>query len=230
MRFAVIAAGAGNRLTEEGMSVPKPLVTVCGEPMIGRLLRIMRNCGAEGISVIVNPANIRTIEYLESVSDIYKLNLVVKATESSMHSLYELSPWLRDGKSCVTTVDTVFKEDEFRDYVDYFGCNEADGVMGVTDFVDDEKPLYVSVDERGMINGFYDGKSCCNYVSGGIYGLTEKSFDTLGRCVAAGQSRMRAFQRQMVADGLRLEAYRFGKIIDVDHISDIAKAEEMIKK
>ena len=230
MKFAVIAAGAGSRLADEGMSVPKPLVTVCGEPMIGRLLRIMRGCGAEGISVIVNPANTGTIEYLESVSDIYNLNPVIKATESSMHSLYELSPWLRGDKSCVTTVDTVFREEEFRAYVDYFSRSEADGVMGVTDFVDDEKPLYVGVDEYNMIGGFYDVESGCRYVSGGIYGLTGKSFDTLERCVAAGQSRMRAFQRQLVADGLRLEAYGFGQIIDVDHISDIAKAEELIGK
>lgn len=230
MKFAVIAAGAGSRLADEEMSVPKPLVTVCGEPMIGRLLGILRGCGADGISVIVNPANTRTIDYLESVSGTYNLHLVVKATESSMHSLYELSPWLRGCKSCVTTVDTIFREEEFRGYVDYFNLSEADGVMGVTDFVDDEKPLYVGVDEHCMINGFYDGKSGCHCVSGGIYGLTEKSFGTLERCVAAGQSRMRAFQRQMVADGLRLEAYRFGQIIDVDHISDIAKAEKLIEK
>ena len=38
MKFAVIAAGEGSRLSNEGVEVPKPLVRVCGEPLIDRLL------------------------------------------------------------------------------------------------------------------------------------------------------------------------------------------------
>jgi len=41
---------------------------------------------------------------------------------------------------------------------------------------------------------------------------------------------MRNFQRQLVADGLLLKAYPFSKIIDVDHCSDIVKAEELIQE
>ena len=47
--------------------------------------------------------------------------------------------------------------------------------------------------------------------------------------MAMGQSRMRNFQRQLVAEGLRLIAYPFSKILDVDHASDIEKAEEFLR-
>ena len=40
MKFAVIAAGEGSRLNQEGVALPKPLVRLNGEPMIDRLLRI----------------------------------------------------------------------------------------------------------------------------------------------------------------------------------------------
>ena len=43
-----------------------------------------------------------------------------------------------------------------------------------------------------------------------------------------GMSRMRNFQRQLVADGLKLKAYPFTKILDVDHASDIVKAENFL--
>jgi hypothetical protein len=43
--------------------------------------------------------------------------------------------------------------------------------------------------------------------------------------VENGVSRMRNFQRQLVADGLHLKAYPFTKIVDVDHVSDIQTAE-----
>ena len=43
-----------------------------------------------------------------------------------------------------------------------------------------------------------------------------------------GQSRMRNFQRALVADGLKLKACPFSKILDVDHAEDIRKAEEFL--
>ena len=36
------------------------------------------------------------------------------------------------------------------------------------------------------------------------------------------------FHRQLVADGLKLKAYPFTKILDVDHAGDIVKAENFL--
>ena len=41
---------------------------------------------------------------------------------------------------------------------------------------------------------------------------------------------MRDFQRSLVGAGLRVRAYEFSKIIDVDHAADIAVAEQLTKK
>ena len=40
MRYAIIAAGEGSRLVQEGVKTPKPLVEVGGEKLIDRLIRI----------------------------------------------------------------------------------------------------------------------------------------------------------------------------------------------
>jgi hypothetical protein len=40
---------------------------------------------------------------------------------------------------------------------------------------------------------------------------------------------MRNFQRALVADGLLLKAYPFSKVLDIDHASDIEKAEAFLK-
>ena len=101
--------------------------------------------------------------------------------------------------------------------------------MGVTDFVDDEKPLYVSVDSGNSITGFHD--LCvdgCRYVSGGIYGLDTACLKTLVNCMEKGVSRMRNFQRALVVDDRRLLAFPFTKVLDIDHASDIAKAEKFL--
>ena len=103
--------------------------------------------------------------------------------------------------------------------------------MAVTDFIDDEKPLYISTDADLNITGFHDAATPeCNYISGGIYCLSHKAIDTLQKCMDMGLARMRNFQRQLVADGLRLKACPFTKILDVDHASDIIKAEGFLNQ
>lgn len=231
MKFAIISAGEGSRLAQEDVQLPKPLVQLNGMAMIDRLIHIFAKNGAEQVVVIINNEVAQTKEHLallKKVSEV-PLEVIVKTTPSSMHSFYELSTYLKDDKFCLTTVDTIFREEEFSRFIEAFKASDKDGLMAVTDYIDDEKPLYISTDEELNITGFHDARTPdCRYISGGIYCLTPKSIDTLQRCMENGMSRMRNFQRQLVADGLHLGAYPFSKILDVDHASDIEKAEAFL--
>lgn len=235
MKYAIIAAGEGSRLAQEGVLSPKPLVEVGGERLIDRLLRIFLANGATEVVAICNEQMTEVRARLEHIqtAGLVPLKFVVKSTPSSMHSMWELSRWLRDEPFVLTTVDTIFREEEFQTYVADFlqlvGRGEADGLMGVTDYIDDEKPLYVSTDDDLAITGFLDRCETPRYISGGIYGLTPRSIETLRRCIERGESRMRNFQRALIADGLRLKAWPFSKVLDIDHASDIVKAETFLK-
>ncbi|WP_165041008.1 sugar phosphate nucleotidyltransferase [Dysgonomonas sp. ZJ709] len=230
MNYAIIAAGEGSRLAQEGVALPKPLVKLNGKEMIRRLIDIFLANDASSISIIVNEQMTQVQEYVSGLKLDVPLNIVVKSTPSSMHSFFELRDFLRDGKFCLTTVDTIFKEEEFSKYIQAFIADkDADGMMAVTDYIDDEKPLYVGVDNDMKITGFLDSSDNCKYISGGIYGLTPKAIKTLEDCLNTGQSRMRNFQRQLVSDKLNLKAFPFAKIVDVDHAEDIIKAEQFLK-
>ena len=213
MNYAIIAAGEGSRLAQEGISKPKPLVELQGEPMIGRLINIMLRCNAESISIIVNEHMTEVREYLENLELPVPLNLVVKTTPSSMHSLWPLS---RD----------------FKGYIEAFEADsDHDGMWAVTPFVDDEKPLWVETDEQMNITAFRDqGWEGAKYVSGGVYAMTDKAFGVLDNCIEQGISRMRNFQRALVQAGHHLQAYSIDKIIDVDHAGDIATAEDFLSQ
>ncbi len=239
MKFAIIAAGEGSRLAQEGVEEPKPLVRVGGECLIDRLIRIFTVCGAEEIVVIVNNLTTRVQEHLKTLQTKVPLRMVVKTTAGSMHSFNELAPYLEDGPFCLTTVDTIFREGEFAEYIEAFRTSGADGMMAVTDYIDDESPLYVSTDAERRITGFHDTRakfeesavaatSECKYISGGIYCLTPVAIRVLHDCMESGKVRMREFQRALVEHGCKLQAYPLGKILDVDHASDIAKAEHYL--
>ena len=236
MKFAIIAAGDGSRLAQEGVTEPKPLVKVRGERLIDRLIRIFMGNNATEIVVICNEQMSDVASHLKMIQDKglnglpVPLRFVVKSTPSSMHSFYELRNFLRDDPFILTTVDTIFDESEFHDYVLSFQDKIAQGtdaLMGVTDYIDDEKPLYVGVDNVMCINGYYDTPQAdSRFISAGIYGLTAPSLDILEACIEKGESRMRNFQRALVAAGLQIEAYPLTKVFDIDHIDDIRKADE----
>lgn len=233
MKFAIISAGEGSRLSQEGVQLPKPLVQLNGVAMIDRLIHIFAQNGAEEVVVIINnevPLTKAHLHELEKNSEV-PLRVVVKTTPSSMHSFYELSRYLKDDRFCLTTVDTIFREEEFARFIEAFKAYDGDGMMAVTDYIDDEKPLYIGTDASNRITGFYDSlQPDTRYISGGIYCLSPQSIVTLEKCMAQGMSRMRNFQRQLVADGLHLMAYPFSKILDVDHASDIVKAEAFLNR
>ena len=230
MHFAIIAAGEGSRLAQEGVALPKPLVELNGCPMIRRLIDIFLGCGAESISIIVNEEMTAVKEYVQSLSLPVPLHLTVKSTPSSMHSFYEVSRTFESGKFILTTVDTIFRLDEFARYVAAFDADDkADGFMAVTPFIDDEKPLYIDVDDNMRITAFLDKmQPGIKFISGGIYGLTPPALKVLENCMEKGVSRMRNYQRALVEAGLNLRAYPFKKIVDVDHQADIATAEAFL--
>lgn len=240
MKYAIIAAGEGSRLAQEGIKDPKPLVKINGERLIDRLIRVFMDNGAEEIVIICNDITTHVSRHLEDIQrnglngHTIPLKFIVKSTPSSMHSFFTISNYLKDKPFCLTTVDTIFCENEFSTYINDFiyhtNKGYTDGIMGVTDFIDDEKPLYVDVDKNMNITGFFDHDNGYRYISGGIYGLTPKTIDILKCCIERGESRMRNFQRALVYAGYKLKAKPFSKVLDIDHATDIHKAELFLKQ
>lgn len=235
MKYAIIAAGEGSRLAEEGVREPKPMVRINGERLIDRLIRVFNDNGAEGIVVVYRQsmAGVGThLESLRSTAGGAGIEIVAATTPSSMHSMLAISDRLEDGPFCLTTVDTVFDEQAFARYVgalkETLAGGGADGVMAVTDYIDDEKPLYVATDGDMNITAFLDAADGCRYVSAGIYGLTPGAIGVLRRCVERGESRMRNFQRALLSEDMRLKAFNIGRAFDIDHAADIAKAEAFL--
>lgn len=235
MNYGIIAAGEGSRLASEGVNYPKPLVPVNGEPMIGRLIEIFRRNGARRVCIIVNEFMTEVREYVEGLRDNetdLEIDLTVKTTPSSMHSFYEIGKRLRGhGKFIATTVDTIFREEDFHRYSSaYEAADNISGMMAMTRYIDDEKPLYIRTGRDDRIEAFLDSyEEGVKYVSGGIYGLSDAALDVLDDCMERGVSRMRNYQRALIEAGLDIRGFDMGKILDVDHAEDIVKAEMFLK-
>ncbi|GAB3902279.1 hypothetical protein GCM10028803_28590 [Larkinella knui] len=228
MNYAIIAAGEGSRLAREGITLPKPMVSLNGQMLIDRLIGIFMDTNPESIRVIINEDSDPLAEHLLALSETLPIAVVRQSTPSSLHSFHELLKTMPAVDAlCLATTDTVFKEDEFRAFITEFERRpELDGLMAVTTFVDDESPLFVTVDATQAIVAFTDKNTTDTpYISGGVYALRKKALEAVGQVVESGNSRMRNFQRYLLEKELAIQAYPFAKIVDVDHVRDIETAE-----
>ena len=197
--------------------------------MIERLLRLAVRQGATSLSVIINQESPEVGRFLLNTDFRVPLKLIVKSTPSSMHSLFELSFFLRGVPFCLFTVDTIFQEEEFARFLQYCRYeSQACGVLAITPFIDDEKPLWVETDSDQRILSFSDALRSQNQVTGGIYYFSPSIFSALDQALVAGMMRLRNFLRLLLEKGHSIKAFSFSKIIDVDRLSDIRTAEDFL--
>jgi len=232
--FAIIAAGEGSRLAQSGYPYPKPLARLHGETLVDRLMAIFSTYGANSINLIINEESTVLEEYLQKLSLDVPFRLIKQTTESSLHSLDVLLKGIPEvSELCLTTVDTIFRAETFESYLDYFQEHpELDALMAVTPFVDDESPLFVDADEKGRIKAFTDVQTPGRevLVSGGIYALRKAALSIVDLAVRQDIQRMRNYQRLLLQQQLKVEAFVFDKIIDIDHLSDLRTAEEWLSE
>jgi len=244
MKAAIIAAGEGSRLKSEGIVLPKPLVAIDGIPLIERLIATFIRHGITEIACIVNEYSLDVKQFVEQKNFPVPIHFVVKTTPSSMHSLFALAPYVQEGQFLLSTVDSVFGDGEFSCFLQYAQSRRTlDGVLAITDFVDDENPLYVEMNERKEIMRFLkkpgddtrapapaneSGKELGNdgpWVTGGLYIFSPRIFREVDGALGLGIERLRNFLVHLIARGYILEGYQFSRIVDVDRVSDLHTAE-----
>jgi NDP-sugar pyrophosphorylase family protein len=227
MIAGIIAAGEGSRLRAGGILTPKPLVPVNGVPIIERLLRSLHRCGIGSARCIINEESLAVREYVEGLRLPIPVEFIVRSTPSSMHSFFELAPHLGEGRFLLTTVDSVFDESDLRRLIEAAGSGDADGHLAVTDFVDDENPLYVEAAPDGRILSFSKAGRA-PWITGGLYALSSRVFREIEPAKARGISRLRNFLAHLVTSGYDLRIFPFSAIIDVDRPGDIRAAERLL--
>jgi NDP-sugar pyrophosphorylase family protein len=229
MKFAIIAAGEGSRLRESGIQMPKPLVKIGGIPLIDRTMNIIEACKPESVACIINENAQELHAHLSGKKFMFPFKLKVKSTPSSLHSLFELYNFIERSPFCLLTVDSIFNEFEFRNFLN--AAQRSGSIFGsiaVTDYIEDEAPLYVNLNLNYEILEFRDSKNGCRWVTGGIYYFNEDISSYLKESIETGKMRLRNFLRFLLKSQKTLIGFPFSKIVDVDRISDVKEAEKFL--
>lgn len=227
MKVGIIAAGKGERLKKGGIFTPKPLISICGVPLIERAIKAAIHVGATYIVCIVNDIEHEVSEYLNTHQWPVPLKLIVKTTPSSMESLFNLAPFL-DEPFLLLTVDSIYPFETLRGFVDKAKIINGHGALAITKFVDDEKPLWVKMDKDRIIK---IGNSAwpTPYITAGFYYFSPVIFKLIDEARKKNLGALREFLSLLIEKGYIIYGIYVSKVIDLDHPEDIKKAEAFIR-
>jgi NDP-sugar pyrophosphorylase family protein len=216
----IIAAGHGSRLRADGYRVSKPMVPVAGRPLIQLTLDRFRAAGILRVSIIINEASEDCRTWLRENANDFDLDLIVRTTPSSYASFRTVADRLHGAPAVITTVDAVMPAADFCAFVGSAAALAGDTVtLGLTGHVDDENPLWVTLDADGTVRRI--GGSRGTHVTAGLYWLPAR------RPVepAADFTRLRDYLGWLVAVHQPICGIVLPCVFDVDRGRDIAAAE-----
>lgn len=218
----ILAAGEGSRLKRDGWDL-KPLVSVAGVSLLEHTLGNFQAAGIRRVSIIFNETEEECARIARERFPEIDLDIVIRTTASSYESYRTIAPRLGTGAALVSTIDAWCPQESFVAFVDAASAASDATVLAVTRFVEDERPLWVSIDPSGRVTGVGGGSG--DAVTAGIYVFSESA----RRRAPADLPRLRDYLAWLVQNGEPVRAIEIPKVVDVDRAVDVAAAEEMAR-
>lgn len=230
MKAVILAAGKGTRLRNLIGDKPKALLEIQGIPIIERVVRTIIKAGIKEIIVIIR----RNAEIIEDF--LIKKNLPVdfkfikRNTKSAMFSFFALEKYLKDSAFFLFTVDCVYNELKMIDFINFSKKSNADLVIATTHFIQDEKPVYVIVDENGNISTFGRNVGHSTFISAGVYYCSPRIYSEKNFALEHGICHLSDFLGMIVKKKYSVLGFDLGKVIDIDNYDDVKEAIQFVKR
>jgi len=233
LRAGVIAAGRGDRL-RNGSTVLKPLVRVGGQTLIDRVLGSMVEASASEVAIIINEDSQAVRDHVSTTTWPFALRWIVETTPSSMHSFIRVVETLvengDEGPFLISTVDTIAPPGAYARFVaDARGHADAAVALAVAPAIDDENPLFVSLNGSEVV-ALGAAAAPSEYATAGYYAVRPFILREAEQARRDGLRALRAFLGRLLDREYPVVGIEVPQSIDVDRPRDIAAAEDLLRR
>jgi NDP-sugar pyrophosphorylase family protein len=217
----IIAAGQGTRLRADGYRVSKPMVPVAGRPLIDLALERFRSVGISRLTIIINETSDDCRRWLRDHVGDLDIDLVVRTTPSSYASFQVVAGRLARMPAVITTIDAFMPVNSFYNFVETAKDITTNAIaFGLTDGIDDENPLWATLDAAdGRIRQL--GGSFGTHITAGLYWFSAQCRPQ----PTASFARLRDYLGWLVAEHQPVCGIVVPRVFDIDRARDIVAAE-----
>ena len=187
MKALVPAAGKGKRMLGLCDHIPKPLLPVANEPMIGHVLRSLRGAGIEEAAVIVGYKADAVKDFVRDGSQFgVDVTYLVQEVPNGTGSATLLGKdFVGDDPFVLAFADIMVHPDFYASFANRLLERECDALMAVRIVDDPHEGAAVYADENYRVSKVIEkpkpGTSTTNYNSAGMFAFRPAIFDQLGR-------------------------------------------------
>jgi dTDP-glucose pyrophosphorylase len=204
-------SGRGSRFANAGYELPKPLINVCGKPMIQRVVENL-NIDAEFIFVVrEDHADTYLLKYLlPAIIPGCKIFFNNGDRRGPAETCFDIREHINNEKHLLTANSDQIVEWNPADFHYYAASNNADGCIQ-TFKASGNKWSYVKHDERGWVSQVAEKKEISDIATTGLYYFKHGSdfVDAVGRMIEADDRVNDEFYiapcyNYMIADGKKI--------------------------
>ena len=94
MKTVIMAGGRGTRIASVANDVPKPMINICGKPILEHQIDNLKACGLTDIILVIWVKRLKTILEMEAVLG-YVLNISSRIIHWELRVLYSRCPSLQ---------------------------------------------------------------------------------------------------------------------------------------
>ncbi len=229
MKAGLIAAGEGARLRPAHPDTPKPLVPVAGVPLVHWVVKSLSRAGISDFTMLHNSRSRAVRPSLQAAFPKMTWRFLEENTASSWESFRLVSRELmHETDFIISTIDALISPRDLTLFIESVKKTACDAALGLTSFIDDEKPLFADLGEDGRISRLGPSAVQKRYVTSGLYYL--RGLQARRLPPVSGFTRLREYWTSEVDRGARISGIVLSKTLDVDRPEDIKTAERFVRE
>lgn len=229
----IMAGGRGSRMT--GATTQKPLLTVCGQPLIDHIVDSFVSADITDIFVATDDDNTELMEHLSLSYPTASFSLVPTQIEDGTGgAVLKLLAAVRGNDTVLATADTVLRRATVKRLLSHVASAGTDVLVDVlaTTYVHDEKPIWVEINSGGQVLEFSKTIGPRTHVFGNVRWFSSAVLQVL----PAYRGLSRPFKDSLLMSSLladyprRVTAMVEDPVFDIDRPIDIVDVERWVQR